>query len=337
MVVATAGDPAGGIGQVSGARRAWRLATSLPSRIAVTAALLGVVAATVDWGAVSDAIADASWGWFVVAVALILFSFLIASERWRILLVVARVTTSLGRAVRAYLAGAFANNLLPTGFGGDALRAWMVSGSSLRFARSLTSVAVDRATALGCGVVLAWVGVAIDPGAVDASQLAPLAVVSGGSVGALFVVWSASHYGGLARHLPRRAQPWVAEVAGTLRSYIRERRLVAIVLGLGFVFQLLTVAATWAISEMLGLELAPALIAVVVPLVLIATALPISIGGFGVREGSYVALLADAGVSSGDATLLSLLSAAAVVLASLPGGFVTLVGRDRPRLASQAD
>ena len=86
---------------------------------------------------------------------------------------------------------------------------------------------------------------------------------------------------------------------------------------------------------MLGLDLDLALIAVVVPLVLIATALPISIGGFGVREGSYVALLADVGVSAGDATLLSLLSAAAMAIASLPGGLVLLVGYERPQLASR--
>ena len=65
------------------------------------------------------------------------------------------------------------------------------------------------------------------------------------------------------------------------------------------------------------------------PLVLIATAPPISVGGFGVREGSFVALLADAGVSAADATLLSLLSAAVMVLASLPGGLALLIGYDR--------
>ena len=319
------------------AQRAFGLLTSLPARILITVGLMAVVASTIEWAALADAIADASWGWFVVAVAVILGSFVVASERWRMLLVVARVTTSLAGALRAYLAGAFANNLLPTGFGGDALRAWMVARSSLAFARSLTSVAVDRATALGCGVALAWVGVAIDPQALDPSQLAPLAAVSAASLAALVVVLSALRRGGLGRRLPERARPWVAEVAETLRTYAADRRLVAVVLALGFAFQLLTVAATWALSETLGLDLAPALIAVVVPLVLIATALPISIGGFGVREGSYVALLADAGVSSGDATLLSLLSAAAMALASLPGGLVLLVGGERPPLRSQPD
>jgi len=303
------------------AQRAFGLLTSLPARILITVGLMAVVASTIEWAALADAIADASWGWFVVAVAVILGSFVVASERWRMLLVVARVTTSLAGALRAYLAGAFA----------------MVARSSLPFARSLTSVAVDRATALGCGVALAWVGVAIDPQALDPSQLAPLAAVSAASLAALVVVLSALRRGGLGRRLPERARPWVAEVAETLRTYAADRRLVAVVLALGFAFQLLTVAATWALSETLGLDLAPALIAVVVPLVLIATALPISIGGFGVREGSYVALLADAGVSSGDATLLSLLSAAAMALASLPGGLVLLVGGERPPLRSQPD
>jgi glycosyltransferase 2 family protein len=109
------------------------------------------------------------------------------------------------------------------------------------------------------------------------------------------------------------------------------------VIALGLGFQLLILAATWALAETLGLDLDPALIAVVVPLVLIATALPISVGGFGVREGSFVALLADAGVSAADATLLSLLSAAVMVLASLPGGLVLVIGYDPRRPIAQPD
>ena len=322
---------------MSRAERAWRLATSLPARIAVTLALIALLAATIDWGAVGDAIADASWGWFVVAVALVVISFGVASARWRMLLVVADVPTSLLRATRAYFAGAFANNLLPTAFGGDALRAWLVARESRPFARSLTSVVVDRATALGCGLALAWVGVAVDPGSLEASQLAPLAVVSALALVALGALLAALRVRGLGRFVPERARPWLAEVAETLRVYVADRPLVALVLALGLGFQLLIVAATWALSETLGLGLDPSLIAVVVPLVLIATALPISVGGFGVREGSFVALLADAGVSAADATLLSLLSAAVMVLASLPGGLALVIGYDPPRPIAQHD
>jgi hypothetical protein len=44
---------------------------------------------------------------------------------------------------------------------------------------------------------------------------------------------------------------------------------------------------------------------------------PISIGGFGVREAGFVILLGEAGISATDATLLSLLSAMVIVLASV--------------------
>jgi hypothetical protein len=200
--------------------------------------------------------------------------------------------------------------------------------------QALTSVLVDRATALGCGIGLGWVGLALDPDAVDAGHVIPLIAVSAvGLVGAAALI-SILRRGGLARHLPQRARPWLGQAAETLRAYLADRRLLVAVVVLGFVFQALTLLATWAVSETLGLGLGLPLLAVVNPLVLIATALPISIGGFGVREGSYVALLAGAGVSTADATLLSLLSATALALASLPGGLVVLFGHETLRPAA---
>jgi glycosyltransferase 2 family protein len=321
---------------VTPGRRLWRAVTSLPGRIAVTATLLGLLAVSIDWDSVGDALADASWGWFIAAVGLLFGSFIVASERWRLLLAVAEIPSGAVATMRAYIAGAFANNVLPTGFGGDALRALLVTGPGASLARSLTSVVVDRTTALGCGVGLAWVGILVDPNEIDSSQLIPLAAVSAAGLVGLLLTLAVLRHGGLARRLPERVRPALAQVGETLRAFAADRRLLGFVVVLGLLFQLMIVLSTWALAETLGLDLSPALLAVVIPLVLIATALPISIGGFGVREGSFVALLADAGVSSADATLLSLLSAAAMALASLPGGLVMLQG-GRMRAASERE
>jgi hypothetical protein len=94
-------------------------------------------------------------------------------------------------------------------------------------------------------------------------------------------------------------------------------------------------AGFWLIAESLGLGLDPAELTVVVPPVLLAALLPISIAGFGVREGAFVVLLAEFGVSSADATLLSLLSVAAVVVASIPGGLAIAAGRELRRSSAQ--
>jgi hypothetical protein len=65
-------------------------------------------------------------------------------------------------------------------------------------------------------------------------------------------------------------------------------------------------------------------LAVTLPPVFIVSALPISIGGFGVREASYVVLLGHAGVATTDAALLSVLFGLGFVVATLPGGLALL-------------
>lgn len=315
-------------------QRIWRAATSLPGRLAVTAGLLALVAATIDWSSLSDAISNAAWGWFVAAVALIAAGFVIGAVRWRLLLIAASLPASMALALRAYVCGAFANNLLPTGFGGDAVRAWLVARSRRRLARSLTSVLVDRATALACGLLLAWIAVALDFADVPGSHLALLALCSGAAAAGLAVAAIAAGRSGLGRFVPQSLRPPAVELVTTLRGYARDRRLIVEVVLLGLVFQASVVAAMWALGRMLDLEIGLAAFAIVTPIVLIATALPISIAGFGVREGSFVALLGDLGASSGEATLLSLLSVCAMALASLPGGALLVLGRGRPVLAA---
>ncbi len=66
------------------------------------------------------------------------------------------------------------------------------------------------------------------------------------------------------------------------------------------------------------------MLAVIVPAVLVVTALPFSLGGLGLREGSYVVLLHQAGVSTTDGALLSLLATLLFALATLPGAFALL-------------
>ncbi len=64
------------------------------------------------------------------------------------------------------------------------------------------------------------------------------------------------------------------------------------VLGLGY--QWLIVPSVWCAARTIGLELPYSLLAVTVPLVLVLTLLPVSVAGFGVREGGFAVLLGTA-------------------------------------------
>ena len=55
---------------------------------------------------------------------------------------------------------------------------------------------------------------------------------------------------------------------------------------------------------------------------MLATALPVSLGGFGVRESGYVLLLGRIGIPASQAVVLSLLWFAVTAVAGLVGGLV---------------
>jgi uncharacterized membrane protein YbhN (UPF0104 family) len=87
----------------------------------------------------------------------------------------------------------------------------------------------------------------------------------------------------------------------------------------------MVVFGVWLVSRSLEIHLSFAVLAAILPLVLLVSALPISIGGLGVREWSYVVLLNRVGVGATDATILSLAAAVANVVAGLPGAVMLLV------------
>ena len=119
----------------------------------------------------------------------------------------------------------------------------------------------------------------------------------------------------MVRRLPGRVASLIREMWTTIRIWGRSPRLITGLLGLGVLYQVLALLALVLVAWTVGVELSFALAAVVAPIVIMATLMPISVGGLGVREGAFVLLLGEAGIGGAQATVVSLLSAAAVLLA----------------------
>jgi glycosyltransferase 2 family protein len=285
--------------------------------VLVSALLLGVVLAYANVEDVVSALRDGDWSWFVAALALMAAVAVVGGVRWRLLLADAEIEVSSVRSVRAVAASLFLNNVLPTSFGGDATRAWLVGRESGRLLRAAAATAVDKATVLGCLFLLAWVALAFDSGEVPASLVRVLAWVTLGLaaavvVGALTVVGVKP----IVRRLPPRLAAMIREAWATFRVWARSGRLIGWLLGLGLLYQGLAVLALVCVGKTVAVDLSFTLAAVTGAIVVVAMLIPVSIGGLGVREGGFVLLLGQAGVDGADATVVSLLSAAAILLSS---------------------
>lgn len=296
----------------------------------VSAGLLALVVSQIDLGKVGTRLSSGRWELFAAAVVSVFLSFLIAAFRWQLFLRAAGIARTQSEVTRAYLLGAFTNNFLPSQFGGDVTRAWMASSPGLRVPAAAT-VVIDRATGLACLVLAAWLAFGFNPGPVPGSLVAPLGLASAGLVAAAVVAaavvggvgwsgWLQGRFGGFARET-------IAATRACMHRSVAGRALI-----LGLAFQGLILLEVWLLARSISLHTPFSVLAVTVPTVLILSALPVSIGGFGVREASFVLLLDRAGVSSTDATVLSLLTATAAAVASLPGA----LGLLRPGLSARS-
>jgi uncharacterized membrane protein YbhN (UPF0104 family) len=91
------------------------------------------------------------------------------------------------------------------------------------------------------------------------------------------------------------------------------------------------IAACYVLAIGLEVQLSVLDAFVLVPLVIFSSATPISVGGWGVREGAMVAALSLAGITSDKALAISVLLGLGGLMVGLFGGLVWLVAPERVR------
>jgi uncharacterized membrane protein YbhN (UPF0104 family) len=314
-----------------------RVLGSIWLRIVVTSGLLAVVAANVDWSRMEDRVANGRPGYFVAAVLLVIATLGVGVIRWRVLLAAADVHLDTASLTRVYAVSTFSSTFLPTSVGGDVARALLVVRRGPLLTRVGVSVAVDRLGGFIGLLGVAWIALAIDPGAAPGNVVAFLAWVSLAFVaGAAIGGWVALRGRAVQRLVPWRLRALASHSRALLRTYAADRRLLVSLVLTSLVFQALVALSIVALARSIDVSLSYSVAALTLTLMTVATMVPLSVAGFGVREASYVVILGPAGISTTDATLISLLTVAALFVASLPGAFLLIRRGTTPVLEAAA-
>ncbi len=300
------------------------MAGSIWLRIVVTVGLLALVGSQLDWADIEQRLRHGNPASLLIAVGLIGIALVVGAYRWRALLIAAGVKMETGELARVYAVSTFSGTFLPTAVGGDVTRTLLVNGRGPLLGSVAMTVLVDRFGGMIGLMGLAWIGVALQPATIPQGTIVFLAWVSGGLILATTVIAMATMRSSpLARKLvPARLERLALNSRSLLRTYARTPRLLVLVVVLSIVFQALVAAQVVFLGRAIGVHLSLATAAVTVTLVTVVTLIPISIGGFGVREATYVVLLGAVSVSASDATLISLMTAFTLFIASLPGALM---------------
>jgi hypothetical protein len=288
----------------------------------------------VDLDELARVIAAARWQPLLGAALLIIAGTALRAVRWQVLLHALKIRVPLRKLVNLYFVGAFFNMFLPTGLGGDAVKMAMLAQDTGQTPEAIGTTLVDRATGLWVLFVLSLIALPFSTHLLPAAwlQVILLASLAGVVGGWLVMATPLLPWLGSKVRLPGQA--------GLERFYRSVSRLGYRALGqallVSLVFDLFLIAFNVLIAQSLGLDLPLGLFFLFTPLISFSLTLPISVGGLGVREGTYVTLFAAVGVSAAAATAMSLINyVLTYVLIGLIGGLLYLAEGARNAAAAR--
>lgn len=253
---------------------------------------------------------------FLSSAMLYIFSIYVSSIRWRLLIMGG---IGLKRLFSLYLIGSFFNNLMPGIIGGDAVKAYYLSKelkqghqnlSNPKISLAIASVFMDRyigfVSLLIIGIIAYPFGYKNFRGSTIewVFPVIILTFIAGSSI--LFIFRLGNRIGFMSDFY---------EYLG----FISGKGIIIRCLILSLFIQTIIIFSVYIVSRGIGVNVPFYFLFIVIPLISVISSIPVSISGIGVREASFVILLAPLGVSHAQAVTLSLLWFLSFTVGSLPG------------------
>jgi uncharacterized membrane protein YbhN (UPF0104 family) len=257
-----------------------------------------------------------------LAFALTILDRVLMAVKWRVLLTARGVRMPLSTAVRAYFASSFAGLFLPVTVGADAVR--IFASRQYGAAEVTASIVVERVLGAASVVAVALAGCALIAGALTDLALRPIVIAMvaiGVAVTMAFPasLWLATRWS--AAGGPDGSGSLVRRVATAYSAYSGHPVALSMFFLLSVLESLIPALIAFVVARGLQVEAPFWIFMAAMPIALMVARLPISLGGFGVQEISFVYLAGLVGLRASDAAATMLVMDAVLILTLLPAAF----------------
>jgi len=265
------------------------------------------------------------------AIGVMIFQACLGGLRWRAVTHAINAPLTLFASLRLFYIGMFFNQALPGGTGGDAVRMYMGYRSGLPLRGAINGVMLERlATVFALVLVVDITQPFFNP--VNSSETymllrsASILITLGAVFGLAFVM--------VLDRLPEGFQKWkivrgLGYLADDARKVFLNFRNGVTVIAWGMLAHINLSFCVFLLALGLGLNVTLLDCLILVPPVVLVVTVPISIGGWGIREGAMVMAFGLINVPADGALVLSILLGLVGLAVSIPGGLVWLMGRER--------
>lgn len=287
-------------------------------KILLSLALLVFMSTLLDWDQVTDSTANIHLLWWIPAIFLLLGQIVVLAWRWQIMIHRADTPITYIDALRMSVLGNLANILIIASLGGILARIALAVRHGISLARASAAAIADRLMTLVALVLMAGFFSFLIP------DHLPIAIVTTVKIGTALLIIAIAVFPFAFQYLldtlPRKitSHPSIEYV----REISKSPRHVFLILGSSLIGQSFYFAAiilmTWVVSPEIDV---PSLLAIL-PIITLLASLPISFGGWGVREGAFVFGLGLIGITPEHAFIISVqigfLSLLTTILCGVP-------------------
>ncbi len=304
--------------------------------------LITILVFRIEWQDVWGHLREINIWLIVVCIGLQILVYLIGTRRWALLLALHRLGHRFKDLAVMYLIGALFNNLLPSSSGGDLLRAYFVYKQKHGIAIAVSPIFTERVIGLVTLIGLAAIAVSIvqtsHPVAETFKTLLP--VLFAISVLCLVLIGHRKTYRPVHRFFQRwrrvKAVDAILHIAEANHRYLNEPRVLIRLVALSLILQGIEIVLFYLLGYGVGADLEIGHYMVVVPLLFVAAALPITIGGLGVREAAAITLFGLHGMAEEHAATVMVLFLVVLLVTSLPGLYFFLRMKGHKDFLTQA-
>ena len=313
----------------------WKTLLSFSVRAGITLFAFGWVFRRVDLASLRQTLASADPFWLAGVVFLFFLSQAGCILRWS-LLAPSHPAVNLRLLTSAYFVGSFFNTFLPTTVGGDVIRGWDLIKATGEWRGSLASILMDRLA--GFVGFLSFAGAAwmLLPSAREDPLLRASFAGFCLLVAVLFAVL------GSRRILQTMLRPFgkiglgqlqshAKQFQETIRDYFRNPSKLLRAMAVTSVVQILAIGLYAATVKALRLPVPLTYLALVVPIIITISQVPVSLNGWGIREWATVLFLGRIGISAHEALSISLICALTPLLGGMIGAALFLSRRRRKK------
>lgn len=306
--------------------RNWR---KLLVKVLISCTILGLILLSVPLEHICDVIRHADSRLLLLALCIQFVSTTLSAYRWQLIMHHLHFGQSFNFYWCSYFKGSFFNQGLPTSIGGDVLRVLDVANLGFRKRDAFYGVLVDR----GIGL-LALVGLSLSVFFFSAHLLPAnvyylvLLITALLFVALALLVCLWKYYN--LQHHPRLIL--INLLLETLHKSLAKQRV--LLAGTSLLIPILAIVGFFITGWSLGLRYSLDVYFLIVPLSILLTIIPVSLAGWGVREGTLLALFSLLGADHATVLAMSALYGFMLIIVSMPGLLIYLIEEQKLAIMS---